>query len=414
MRPNELVVRNYRSFAGEHRIELRPLTLLFGDNSAGKSALARALPLLADATDPYAEGPLPLNSRTLAGCGFADLCFKGQLHDDDGAHLGLGLGWGPECSVRSALFEFTREYKRIQVRRLTLDTNDGEHHELEWIPRDDPTAYFQSREQELALRFDGLVPKLVRPEGPASTPDIHAAAVQLRALHRKVQWIQATRAVPARRNSQPPQPFSLIEPDGSDAARLVFVDDPVRKQVSSWFEHNLEQELIAREVPPDEFKIMLRRVSDPPYDVDLIDAGQGAVQVFPVLVALAALDSEKGPYFLVVEEPESHLHPELQYELAREFAKSACDTSHSIIIETHSRPFFLGVQLELIEGRLDPEDVIVYSVRQDPNTGRSHIDRVELDHDGTPSHRWPPDFFSADARLARRVMAARQARRSAP
>jgi AAA15 family ATPase/GTPase len=37
------MVENYRPFAERTTIELRPLTLLFGYNSAGKSALLRAL-----------------------------------------------------------------------------------------------------------------------------------------------------------------------------------------------------------------------------------------------------------------------------------------------------------------------------------------------------------------------------------
>ncbi|MBK3434390.1 AAA family ATPase [Pseudomonas sp. CCI1.1] len=41
-------VENYRSFSRKQDIELRPLTLFFGWNSGGKSALLRFLPLVAE------------------------------------------------------------------------------------------------------------------------------------------------------------------------------------------------------------------------------------------------------------------------------------------------------------------------------------------------------------------------------
>ena len=55
-------VRNYRAFVEPARVELRPLTLLFGYNNAGKSALARVLPLLRDSARLRRGAPLDLES----------------------------------------------------------------------------------------------------------------------------------------------------------------------------------------------------------------------------------------------------------------------------------------------------------------------------------------------------------------
>lgn len=409
MRPTELIVRNYRSFAGEHRVELRPLTLLFGDNSAGKSALARALPLLADAAGPYAKGPLPLESLALGGSGFGDLRFKGRLHDGDGAHVGLGLGWGSQDLGPRVVFELDREFRRIQVRRIDLEDRAGTRHELVWVPRDEVPPHFEHDGAQLSVSFAGLVPTLASSGSSVIREELDFVAKHLSALHRRVQWIEATRVPTPRRSPQPGQPFTLLRPDGADAAQLAFADDGVRRRVSSWFERTLGRELVLVEAPPDELRTFLKRAHDPRYDVDLIDAGQGATQVFPVLVALATLARDDGPLVLVVEEPESHLHAELQHELAQEIV-AAVDANRVIVVETHSRPFFLGVQLELIKGNLRSQDVIIHSVRHEAASGRSYADRVEMGADGTPSAKWPPSFFSSDAVLAREVLMARQAR----
>jgi len=408
MRPTELIVRNYRSFAGEHRVELRPLTLIFGDNSAGKTALARVMPLLADAASPSSRGPLPLDSPALGDTGFADLRFKGVLHAGDGAHLGLGLGWGAESPVRSVVFEFAREFKQLWVRRLEFEHEQSGHHELKWVPRDETPPVYEHAGTQTALRFEGFVPRVADPSDELSAP-IASIAKELSALHRRVQWLEALRAVAPKRSPQPAQPFVLLRPDGRDASQLVFADAEVLQRVSRWFEHNLQRKLVVAESPPDELRTFLQRTQDPRYDVDLADAGQGALQVFPVLTALATLRQPDGPLLLVVEEPESHLHAELQQQLAREVVE-AVDPRRTIIIETHSRPFFLGVQLELVRGTLSPDDVVIHSIRQEASTGRSYADRITLDASGTPSAKWPANFFSADAKLARKLLMERRSR----
>ena len=43
-----LIVENIRSFAGRHTVDLKPLTILVGENSSGKSTLLAALAALSD------------------------------------------------------------------------------------------------------------------------------------------------------------------------------------------------------------------------------------------------------------------------------------------------------------------------------------------------------------------------------
>ena len=54
----ELRIRNLRSFEDTGQIKLRPLTLLVGKNSSGKSTLLRVLPLLRQSIEVDTAGPL--------------------------------------------------------------------------------------------------------------------------------------------------------------------------------------------------------------------------------------------------------------------------------------------------------------------------------------------------------------------
>ena len=65
-------VERYRGFRERTRIELRPLTLVFGYNSAGKSALLRLLPLLRDTLRERRE-PIFMGSDVLRQASFTDL-----------------------------------------------------------------------------------------------------------------------------------------------------------------------------------------------------------------------------------------------------------------------------------------------------------------------------------------------------
>ena len=66
-----------RSFRDEAALDVRPLTLLYGFNQAGKSSLLRVLALLADSLQVGA-GPLDLQSPALRGATFKELCWLGQ------------------------------------------------------------------------------------------------------------------------------------------------------------------------------------------------------------------------------------------------------------------------------------------------------------------------------------------------
>lgn len=89
MKIKNFSVKNYRSFEDETSIELRPLTLLFGYNSQGKSALLRTLPLLAASVRGPASSPLNLDTELSREGGFANLLCR--LNGTPSLSFGLGF-----------------------------------------------------------------------------------------------------------------------------------------------------------------------------------------------------------------------------------------------------------------------------------------------------------------------------------
>lgn len=415
--PSAITLRNYRSFVEPVRLELRPVTLLFGINNAGKSALLRALPLLGDSLETQAWGPLNLESLALRGSSFHDLRWKGPIEEDRDPDLGIAFHWqqGESSSDFELALQWRDEWKRLAVRRLTLREGTTEPVEAELriqkgvgsanqLPYELRTAEGLST---CSIGFRGLLPEATEPE----IDELLAAwRDRISGLRDRVQWLASTRRLPETRPmAYPSGPRWRLRPDGEDVGAVLATQPVLLEEVSSWYRQHLRRRLVVRDAPPGSYRLVLEAGG---FDVDLMDTGEGMIQVLAVLTALAASRLEGGPSILAIEEPESHLHPELQ----RALAERVCDLSRSaanrprVVLETHSELFVLAVQLQIVLDVLKPEDVIVYWIRQLEN-GESVADPIVFDRDAQPvGNSLPPGVFSQDTDLAREIIRARAKR----
>jgi energy-coupling factor transporter ATP-binding protein EcfA2 len=85
------------------------------------------------------------------------------------------------------------------------------------------------------------------------------------------------------------------------------------------------------------------------HEVTLSDMGYGISQVLPIVLQslLATSDS-----MILIEQPELHLHPEVQARLADFFIKMAEEGKH-YMIETHSEHVLLRLQRRIVETKYD-------------------------------------------------------------
>ena len=108
------------------------------------------------------------------------------------------------------------------------------------------------------------------------------------------------------------------------------------------------------------------------------NAGFGLTYVFSVLVAI--LSSKPGD-ILVIENPESHIHPRGQSELARLLALAA-KNGVQVFVETHSDHILYGLRIAIKEREIAKEQAKIYYFDRDEKEHFSNAIEIGVDEFG--------------------------------
>lgn len=137
---------------------------------------------------------------------------------------------------------------------------------------------------------------------------------------------------------------------------------------------------------------------------NISDMGFGYSQLLPIIMNLWLETHKKetknkqqnNDLFFVIEQPELHLHPAYQFQLAKLFSKIIAKASQSnikIIVETHSQYFInaLGESVEQKQISKDDISIVVFN-KKDKET---EIQEAYFDEEGSLEN-WPIGFFSGE------------------
>jgi predicted ATPase len=121
--------------------------------------------------------------------------------------------------------------------------------------------------------------------------------------------------------------------------------------------------------------------------------GFGVSQVLPVIVECLYVPRRS---IVIFEQPEIHLHPRVQADLADLFVDAIRAREDSaardcqFIIESHSEHFLRRLQRRIAEGELSNEDAALYFVHAEGAQAR--IEELDVDRFGNIKN-WPDNFF---------------------
>ena len=120
-----------------------------------------------------------------------------------------------------------------------------------------------------------------------------------------------------------------------------------------------------------------------------INVGFGLTYVLPIIVAIL---KSKPNDLLIIENPETHLHPAAQSSVAR-LCSLAAANGVQLIIETHSDHFLNGIRVATKEQILKPHDTNIYYFNKDNINMSSEVFQMSIDESGRINEDWPNGFF---------------------
>lgn len=400
---SRLLLERYKAFVQPCELEIRPLTILVGANNSGKSALARAVPFLAGglrASDPVsASVRLPLDSFELThGTTFEDMIAGRSVHGSirievgfrsDGQELTLAAlvqnVVSPGTATRQVMMQwdlgFTGSY-RISIKRLVLDS---EEHQLAI------SEHGKTGEHRGKVLWAGLLPSLEERHHWVPKP-LKEALTALPFWARGVRYLRSPRNIASSPFSTPPTPPTTLSANGFEAPLMLATSDALLREVQEWFSRTFNVRLEVRQ----QGDTSLLEVFQPPgrIPVSITQSGQGLSHVLPVAIqCITAANAGSGVDIL--EHPEAELHPRAHSAIADLIVSHLPGRERPVIVETHSEVLLLRVRRKVAEDQLRPEDVAIYWVGRDDETGSASVQKVEISASGDVSN-WPEGVFQED------------------
>ncbi|MDJ1639703.1 DUF3696 domain-containing protein [Streptomyces pakalii] len=348
-----LQIENLKCFKAA-RFDMRPLTVLTGVNGGGKSTVLQSL-LLARASVSAPGQAVLLNGPMGLTLGEARDVLNWAAEEPS---IGVRLE-GPADGDRWACV-------------LALPEDE---HALHLNPQCDPAPSW------LGIGRSGPAFTYLCAErlGPRDTLSVSADEPELIGVGVRGEFIaqvlalRETRAVQSRRAVRE----ELRHPD---------VESPLpRLQAEAWASDIIRPIRITAQMAVGIMASTVRfaEVGQAVEQVRPMNTGFGVSYALPLIVA--GLLTEPGD-FLLVENPEAHLHPAGQSRLGRFLARVA-GSGVQVVIETHSDHVLNGARLAVAQDRsLPAEDMIAHYF------GHEQHEPIGINGQGELSH-WPTGFF---------------------
>ena len=182
---------------------------------------------------------------------------------------------------------------------------------------------------------------------------------------------------------------NLIDSLLSGRVRLLSIEE----QILNWLQ--LLELIDSYDLHPtsdgQEYEFLVQQYKDGP-EVGFTDVGFGVSQVLPVLTL--CYYAPEGS-ILILEQPEAHLHPKAQSELADVFIDVVKNRNIQIILESHSEHLLLRLMRRIAEGEECEKGISVDKTAFhfcEIDNGNSKAEQLEVDEYGNISN-WPKNFF---------------------
>ena len=430
-------IKNFKAWRDTGDIRLAPLTVIFGGNSAGKSSLGHLLlalkqtALLSDRKRALHVG----DPTSLIDLGTFQDCLYGH---DTSRKMEFALQWrtnSPLTVVNS--LDPKETYKGIEIGlNVTFKMGKADQPEVERLGYslfEGPSVSLQIEhtrlDSKVALKAKPL--NLVKMTGrawPLDPPEkfyrfsdatlarfqnagfLSDFALETERVLNSVYYLGPLRSHPKRIYSWSGETPPDVGMQGEFAVAAVLAaeaearklsrgkgrkQDTFAKFLADWLKSmgvidSFKVEPVA--AGRKEYEVLLKTHADSP-EVKLTDVGFGVSQVMPALVEAFYAPKNSTVW---MEQPEIHLHPQVQAHLADAFisATQAWEGGQprnvQLIVESHSEHFLNRLQRRVAEGLIAPKEIAIYFAKRSGKA--AELEPLEIDLYGNIQN-WPDNFF---------------------
>ena len=372
-------IENYKAFKEPATFELRPITVLLGKNSSGKSSICKLLSVLSYMLSDKSKGVFSMtNGEIKLGTVYSELFYtdiktklKFDLEFDNDASLSLNY-------MMTAGDFFLQEYKIRKGENLTGVTFKNQNEiagKLFNLTQNEILIGGGFNAEEFRFSVDYIGP--VRNQAIRS---LYATTLNVTDLSRVGYRGENTTAI-------------LLDSylDGQD----------LFNEVSAWYHDNMDGQILDFARNGEEtgsYSLIVKRGKA---KVNLADVGEGTNQVLPVITQSYMNTAD----LTIIEQAGLHLHPSAHAHVAYRIAEAARQSGRKFIIESHSENFVLGLRKLVALKQLRPEDVAIYYIDHDGESATAQL--YEIEKDGSMKD-WPTGVFAEDFQLLKEISKAAQ------
>lgn len=176
--------------------------------------------------------------------------------------------------------------------------------------------------------------------------------------------------------------------DGDAITEVLKDNKSITKSVNQWLKN------FGVEVDVQGFKEVIHHlvVKQNNIDLDITDVGFGISQILPVIIQgfLSPKNSTT-----IIEQPEIHLHPKMQADLADLFIDIVNNSKgKKLIIETHSEYLLKRLRRRISEKKILADQVSICLFNPQTKDKGATIDTLEIEEKGF--FEWPVDFYGGE------------------
>jgi predicted ATPase len=389
---NKISFKNYKLFKEKQTIELKPITILIGKNNSGKSAVLKLMTLIEGALSGKNERALELdNDGVISGYEFKDL-----IYGKFGRALEIELyqhynkkNKTDKLSV-SIVVDNDKNLPIIESWSLKEQQSDESSIELLNLQKSQDGIFLNEIDgSEYLCYFNGIyLSNYFYKDKEDSSGTIYQQPFFntdfIGSIREKTKLDYRLNPLNDKSNPDGRFLYDFLIRDYLTTDKIYFT------KISDWIAEKFEGWNLYVDVDSEPYHIQLRKEK---LEIDITETGMGIGQSLPLITrAYKKCDNET---LIIIEEPESHLHPYAHSQIAQLFYDSIKeDSNKKYLIETHSESFILRMRKLIADKNYDfgPNDIRLYYVEYNEQKNESSLKEIEITNDGEVEW-WPEGVF---------------------